>query len=185
MSSLTTKKAIAYAFKELLIEKPLNKITINDITNKCDINRQTFYYHFTDIIDLVEWICIVDAEKALKDNKTYATWQEGFLSVFELMKADEKFINNIYHNVSLEILITYLYKLVYPLIYNVVEEKAKGLLVKEEDKVFIANFYKSAFVALVIEWIKKGMKEEPKDIIKHLSILTEGTIDHSLRNLNK
>ena len=101
------------------------------------------------------------------------------------MKADEKFINNIYHNVSLEILITYLYKLVYPLIYNVVEEKAKGLLVKEEDKVFIANFYKSAFVALVFEWIKKGMKEEPRDIIKHLSILIEGTIDHSLRNLNK
>ncbi len=56
MSGLTTKKAIAYTFKDLLKEKPFNKITINDIANKCDINRQTFYYHFQDIRDLIEWI---------------------------------------------------------------------------------------------------------------------------------
>ena len=37
MSSLTTKKAIAYTFKDLLKEKPFNKITVNDIANKCDI----------------------------------------------------------------------------------------------------------------------------------------------------
>ena len=39
MSKLTTKKAIAYAFKELLKEKPFNKISVNDITCKCEINR--------------------------------------------------------------------------------------------------------------------------------------------------
>ena len=43
-------------FKDLLKEKPFNKITVNDIANKCDINRQTFYYHFKDIYDLLEWI---------------------------------------------------------------------------------------------------------------------------------
>ena len=78
MSKVTTKNAIAYAFKELLLEKPINKITINDIAEKCEINRQTFYYHFHDVIELTEWICEVDAEKALKENKTYDTWQEGF-----------------------------------------------------------------------------------------------------------
>ena len=43
MSSLTTKKAIAYTLKEVLLDKPLSKVTINDITKRCDINRQTFY----------------------------------------------------------------------------------------------------------------------------------------------
>ena len=47
MSKATTKMAIAFAFKELLLEKPLNKITVNDIAEKCEMNRQTFYYHFT------------------------------------------------------------------------------------------------------------------------------------------
>ena len=54
MSGKTTKMAIAYALKELVEEKSLNKITIQDIADKCGINRQTFYYHFPNIIDLVE-----------------------------------------------------------------------------------------------------------------------------------
>ena len=54
MSSLTTKKAIYYALKELLKEQPFNKITINDIAKQSNINRQTFYYHFIDKEDLVE-----------------------------------------------------------------------------------------------------------------------------------
>lgn len=66
MSSLTTKKAIAYTFKDLLKEKPFNKITVNDIANKCDINRQTFYYHFQDIRDLIEWICIDEVDNLLE-----------------------------------------------------------------------------------------------------------------------
>ena len=67
MSKATTKLAIAYAFKELLLEKPLNKITVGDIAEKCDMNRQTFYYHFHDILELTEWICEGDAERALKE----------------------------------------------------------------------------------------------------------------------
>ena len=46
MSSNTTKMAISYALKEIVLEKPLNKITIQDIASRCGINRQTFYYHF-------------------------------------------------------------------------------------------------------------------------------------------
>lgn len=185
MSSLTTKKAIAFAFKQLLTEKPFNHISVNEIASKCDINRQTFYYHFTDIYDLVEWICLEDADKALANNKTYDTWQLGFLAIFELLKKDEVFIKNIYKNVSLELLINYLYKLVYPLIYGVVEEKAQGLHVSDDDKEFIANFYKSAFVALVLDWIKNNLKDDPKMIISRLSVLIEGTVLNALKNFSK
>lgn len=74
MSKLTTKKAIAGALKELMEEKPISKITVGDIADRCGINRQTFYYHFQDIPDLVEWICIVEADEAIENNKDYATW---------------------------------------------------------------------------------------------------------------
>ena len=65
-----TKYALENSLKKLLLQKPLNKITINDITEDCGINRMTFYYHFRDIYDLVEWVCLEDAKKALADNKT-------------------------------------------------------------------------------------------------------------------
>ena len=180
-----TKKAIGDALKELLCEKSLSKITINDIAQKAQINRQTFYYHFRDIIELVEWVTIQDSEKVLSNKDTYATWQEGFLAIFNIIKADKQFIMNIYNCVSLDILNTYLYKLVFPVIYKVVDEKARNFEIKEEDKKFIADFYKYAFVALVLEWIKGGMEENPEKIVSRVSILVEGTIDHSLENLGK
>lgn len=185
MSSSTTKKAIAYALKELLLEKPISKVTVQDIADRCEINRQTFYYHFTDIIDLVEWICIEDADKNLKEKGKYSTWQDNFLGIFETMKKDRPFIINIYKSVPLDILINYLYKLVYPLIYGVIDDKAKNKVVREEDKVFITNFYKYSLVSLVLEWIKNDMKEDPKKIVDKTSILLSGTIDQALKDLSK
>ena len=127
MSKATTKFAIAFAFKELLLEKSIDKITINDITEKCGINRQTFYYHFHDIYELIEWICETDADHVLKQNKTYDTWQEGFLAIFHLLKKDEPFVVNIYHNAPRGYIYRYLYKVTYQLIYDVLEEKAAGM----------------------------------------------------------
>ncbi len=182
MSSLTTKKAIASALKELLNDKPLTKVTINDIADKCAINRQTFYYHFADIIDLVERICLEDAEDVVKNKTTYDTWQEAFLSIFNVMKKDKVFIMNIYYSVPKEIITNYLYKMVYPLIYKIVEEKSKGLVVREEDKKFVADFFKYSFVAIVLKRVNDDMKEDPQNIIDHLSVLVQGTIEHALIN---
>lgn len=187
VSKATTKLAIAYAFKELLLEKPLDRITVNDITEKCEMNRQTFYYHFHDILELTEWICEEDAERALKENRTYDTWQEGFLAVFQMIKRDKAFIVNIYRHVPKDYLYRYLYRVTYQLLYNVLEEKAEGMVVRDEDKEFIAHFYKYGFVGLVLEWIEAGMKEDPKLIIERLNSLIQGTFYHALNNakLNK
>ena len=68
--SQITKRALEASLKNLLLKKPLNKITVNDITDDCGINRMTFYYHFKDIYDLVEWSCLEDASKALKKRRT-------------------------------------------------------------------------------------------------------------------
>ena len=54
--SQITKNALATALKKLLSKKELSKITISNITEECGVNRQTFYYHFKDIYDLLEWI---------------------------------------------------------------------------------------------------------------------------------
>ena len=56
-----TKRALEEALKRLLLEKPLSKITIQDLADECGISRMTFYYHFKDIYDLVEWSFVEDA----------------------------------------------------------------------------------------------------------------------------
>lgn len=175
-----TKRALEESLKHLLLEKPLNKITINDIAEDCGINRMTFYYHFKDIYDLVEWSCLEDAQKALQGKKTYDTWQEGFLQIFEAVKENKPFIMNVYRSVSREQVENYLFSLTYDLLRGVVEEKAAGMSVREEDKAFLANVYKYAFVGLMLEWIKNDMKGDPQDIVDRLALAVHGNITAAL-----
>ena len=72
----TTKQALEASLKKMMLQKPLDKITIHDITADCGISRMAFYYHFKDIYDLIEWSCIEDATQVLQGKKTYVTWQE-------------------------------------------------------------------------------------------------------------
>ena len=97
-----TKAALEASLKKLLLKKPLDKITINDLTTDCGISRMAFYYHFKDIYDLVEWSCLEDATQALQGKKTYETWQEGLQQIFEAVLENKPFIMNVYHSVSRE-----------------------------------------------------------------------------------
>ncbi|HEX3023391.1 MAG TPA: TetR-like C-terminal domain-containing protein [Lachnospiraceae bacterium] len=178
--SQTTKRALGASLKKLLLKKPLDKITVIDIIEDCEVNRQTFYYHFKDIFDLIEWMCIDEASKALNGKKTYDTWQQGFLQLFDAVLENKQFIMNVYQSVSREQVERYLYEVTYNLLAGVVEEQSQGMNVREDDKMFIADFYKFAFVGLMLDWIRKGMKEDPKRIIERLSILIQGDITRAL-----
>lgn len=124
--SQITKRALASALKELLEHKPLNKITIADITEQCGVNRQTFYYHFQDIYALLEWIYTTDAQRLLEGKRDGDTWQQGFLQVLEYIRDNRALVRNTYHSVSRELLEGYLYRVTYQLMRDVVEERAGG-----------------------------------------------------------
>lgn len=180
--SQTTKKALASSLKKLSSEKPIDKITVIDIVEDCEVNRQTFYYHFKDIYDLVEWIFKSESIKAIDGNKTYDTWEQGFLRVFEYILKDKNFFSRTYHSICREHLEQCLYRETFDLLIAVVEEKAVGMPVRIEDKNFIADFYKFAFVGIVLDWIRRGMQDNPSEIIEHLSILIKGDITKALDN---
>ena len=155
--SQMTKRALEASLKELLRHKPLDKITVSDLTDHCGVNRMTFYYHFKDIYDLVEWCCEEDAARK-----------------------DKAFFTSVYRSISREQLENYLYRLTYDLMMGVVEERAAGMTVRPEDKEFIANFYKFAFVGLTLDWIKNDMRQDPAQLVEQLSTLIHGDVTKAL-----
>ena len=175
-----TKRALEASLKNLLLQKPLNKITINDITEDCGISRMTFYYHFKDIYDLVEWSCMEDAARALEGKKTYDTWQEGFLNIFRAVQANKPFVMNVYRSVSRERVEQYLKPLIHNLVLGVIEEKSAEMAVSEADKSFIAYFYEYAFIGIMLDWISENMKGAPEIIVERTSKLIHGSIIRAL-----
>ena len=178
--AVTTKRAIETSLKHLLLAKPLNKITIGDIAEDCGISRMTFYYHFKDIYDLVEWSCQEDAARALKGNRTASTWQVGFLSILRSVQENKPFIINVYKCVSRERVERYLYDVTYDLLISVVREESAGLHVRDEDQEFVAHLFKYAFVGMVLDWIADDMHADPTVMVDRLAQAIEGDFRHAL-----
>ena len=180
--SQTTKRALEASLKHLLAKKPLDKITINDIAEDCGISRMTFYYHFKDIYDLIEWSCIEEASRVIEGNKTYDTWQEGLTQIFEAVLENRPFVLNAYRCISREQMERFLFHLTYGLIRGVVDEKSQGVDISEEDKAFIAEFYKYSFVGILLDWIKQGMDADYQVIVRKISLTMQGNVARSIEN---
>ena len=163
-----TKQILEESLKKLMLKKPLDKITIRDLTEDCGISRMTFYYHFKDIYDLIEWACLADATKALAGKKTYDTWSEGLVQIFEVVYENKPFILNAYRCISRDQIENFLFHLTSDLLMGVVEEKAADTDISEEERRFIADFYKYGFAGVIENWIVTEMKESPENIIKKL-----------------
>ncbi len=182
--SQITKNALAASLKRLLSKKELSKITITNITEECGVNRQTFYYHFKDIYDLLEWIFTNEVIEEI-DNEKEEDWQQKFIYIFEYVIKNKEFIKNIYNSGSKEYFLKFVYKQTNLLIINFIEKEYKNKKVKEENKKFIANFYKYGFVGIMEEWIETGMKKNPKEIVSKLNDIIEGDIERALEKLSK
>ena len=180
MKQQITKRAITESFRALLAVKPLDKITVTDLTEHCGVNRMTFYYHFKDIYDLVEWACAEDAARALQNKKTYDTWQQGFVQIFHAVRENKVFVMNVYRCVNREQVEKYLVPLTDQLIMGVITERAAGMTVREADQQFIAQVYSYAFVGIMLDWIRDDMRADPEELVNRLAMVIRGGITQAL-----
>ena len=169
-----TKKAIAEAFFRLLDQKPLDKITVKDIVEECDITRRTFYYHYQDIYALVEDILRAETEKVVSQYCDPDTWEEGFIVASHFVLENRRAI---FHRDEVD---KYVDTIASEVMFGYIKKISKGIPAKEEDKRLICEFYKNALVGLVKTWLDSGMKYDPEQIIRRTGMLFDGNIKVSL-----
>lgn len=176
-----TKALLADSLITILEKKALDKITIKNLVEDCGMTRQTFYYHFDDIYAVVEWIYLRETEKALAGNKDYDTWQQGFYQLLISIRQNKVLFRNTYRSINRDSLERYMHTVIYDQILEVVERQAAGMIVEQKHKDFIAHFYSLAFIAIIFEWIRDGMKEKPQDIVDQIAILIKGDFEKALK----
>ena len=138
----------------------------------------TFYYHFKDIYDLVDWILVEDAAEALEGRQNFETWSEALLDALQRIQDNRVLVLNVYRSVSREQVEQYLYKMLDPLLRMFVERE--NIPVQEEDKQFIIDFYKYGFVGMVLEWIRRDMKTEPAIMAERFNTMMQGDLKRAL-----
>ncbi len=175
-----TKQLLAASLKKLMSKNSLDQITVKELVADCGINRQTFYYHFQDIYELLGWIFMSEAIDAIKDYQSYDTWQLGLLKIFQYVEDNRAFCLSTFHSLGRDHLESFLNSVTYDLLYGVVEEITCDVNISEEFKCFIAKFYSFSFVGLIVDWLKTGTKEKPESIIDKLTKLIDGDIPRAV-----
>lgn len=169
----------------VLHHKNIDKITVTDIVNDCHLTRQTFYNHFSDIYDLVEYSASSTAKRVLGGGATYDNWQTGFYDIMVLIKKNHRLAKHVYQSIYRDVMRKYIYKVIYGYIIVIVENQSKDMNVDQKHKNFIARFYSLAFIAIIFEWINNDMKEDPKEIVDQISVLITGDFQKALQNYAK
>ncbi len=176
-----TRNAIASTLKSMLNEKPLSRITVSDISERCGISRMTFYYHFRDIYDLVGWVISSDIIRIISGRKTQDTWQEGFLSIFQEVERNHVFVLNACSSLTREQLERSLSEPVSSLISSVLEENPDASKLNEEDAAFISSFFSYAFIGIMLDWIRGGMREKPEELVERIECVVGGSFERAIQ----
>lgn len=175
--ALFTKQAMYHALKKLITTKSINKITIKDITDTCGLNRQTFYYHFKDIYDLLEWS--FQEEFRFIDSylqKPEYTWEEIFAGSVKYISQNKYICQCIVCGLARDQLILSLHNSIYEIVRKIILHSLPQNQIPEKYLDFTARFYTYALSNYLFDWVKNGMLETPEEVIDNFIFV----VNHSL-----
>ena len=181
MAQQYTKKIIREEFIKILNERPLNKITVKDIASACDINRNTFYYYYTDIYAILSEIFQTELQIVIDEYNDTLSWEESFIVATKFSLQNKTAIYHVYNSMQKEELEDYLFNVSGNIMSRYVEKVRDGISASSGDKKLIASFYQCALTEMVLRWIASGMKEDPDTIVRRIGQLFDGHIALSLK----
>ena len=174
-SSLITKKVIAYSFKDLLKVKEFQKISIKDIMTHADYRRQTFYDHFADKFELLEWIYNQEITEIIEHFINYEHWTKiipRILAYFEKNKLFYQKTLVITEQNNFDLLFS---KHLEYFIRTILIETSPGKLSEQELKQN-TKFYAYGFTGIIKEWLFNDCETSTDEIEVFLISVIETTI---------
>lgn len=169
-----TKKAIRDSFVKLLNERPLSQITVRDIVEDCGVNRNTFYYYFQDIPQLLETIIKENADRIIQDNPTIDSIEDFLSALIGFALENRKIVFHIYHSVSRDIYEQHQWRICEYVITAYVDGILSGHPVSDSDRRLIIDYLKCVCFGIVIGWLEKGMRDDIQSRIRRICELKQG-----------
>ena len=160
--------------KKLLLEKPLNKISVRDIVEKCGINRNSFYYHFQDIPSLIAEIITSYTDQLIEEYPTISTLDECCEMAFRYALKNRSAVMHIYHSVNRDLFEESTMRLCEYAVTTYIDTAFPQHQLPEADRRAVIRFIKCQLFGMCIDWISGGMQDEALEELRRISRLCHG-----------
>ncbi len=185
MAQKYTRKLIRDTFVSMLNEQPLTKITVKDLVTACEINRNTFYYYYADIYEIISEIFETELQKVIDEYNDTLSWEDSFLMATSFALENKKAIYHVYNSMQREELEHYIFEVSGNVMTRYIDKIDQDFHASARDKKIIVFFYQSALTEMVLHWIAGGMKEDPEEVIRRVGKLFDGNVALSLERSAK
>lgn len=165
-SKKDVKLLLAQSFKELVLEKPVEKITIKEITDRAGVIRVTFYNHFQDKYELLEWICREELVLPVRILMNNGMEKEAITFVFSGISKNREFYGRVAKLEGQNSFESIMLSCVMEIVLDYIEEHG----VKWQEKHAwltpgrVARYYAQSFAFLILSWIESGMEVPPGEM---------------------
>ena len=180
--SRDTKQLLTDTFLRLAEEKPIEKITIREIVSECGLNRNTFYYYFSDIFHLIESILSAEAERVVKRAREEDSIAEGCIAFVEWIEVHRTAFRNIYNAIGRESVEYAMLRVLNEAMRGYVQRKAGGKHIPDEDVSLISAVCCNVFFGALAHWVKHNMRTEPREYLYRLEALYGFGMDEAIRH---
>lgn len=181
--SLNTKKMLAQSLKRAMEKKTLSKVTVNELIKDCNLNRNTFYYHFSDIYDLLKWMLEQEAVEVVKKIDLLVDTEEAIRFVLNYVNENRHIINCAYDSMGHQEMKRFFYADFIGVMKQAINSGARQmqLSISEEFKDFMAQFYAEALASMTISHIKNTQKSEDDVLIQNMLFILKTSMPHLLK----
>lgn len=174
-----TKREIIETFQECLEETPINKITVKSIVERCGINRNTFYYYFEGIPELVEYHLTTMADQLL-DSFDDPSPREELKLVVSYFVQRKRSVLHVYRYFPREQFLPILDKIAVYVVGRSIKQATNEAPIPTEDLTVLIRFYKSALVGMLLDWLESGMNYDMNTTVERLCELMEGSSHNAI-----
>ena len=154
----TTKELLAESFRELAGQKPINKITITNITDNCGLSQPTFYRYFKDKYDLIAWIYVTDSQKIMQQiGSNGYIWKDTLLDAARYFSENRAFALNALRHTSGRDAFLYLLETVNTELLSAEVRKVTMTEKLPSDILGLIKIYCYGTVRFTFEWLMENM----------------------------
>lgn len=176
---MKTEHRLAEALKEMMQEIPLDEISVVALTKKCRIYRQTFYYHFHDIYDL---LTLVYLDEKIKNISYVKSLKDLVVIIFKYYEENSAFVEASLKSAGKDLFQEFIYNNCFATILRLVNETKDNKRILKSDRISIARFYALAYAHSIVYYLSVYKNKTLDGLLSSFCFIKENELQKAVTN---
>lgn len=177
---MKTERKLVLALKTMMAKYPLEEISVVMLTNKCHVNRQTFYYHFHDIYDLLTLLFL---DEKIPNIESCRSPKEMLECIFNYYEENSSFVDATIKSAAKDLFIEFIFNTCFQCFTRFVDAVDIAYKVEKNNKKNVVKFYSAAFSELIVNYLETSPRKTLKGLISCFDFLIEGELTRAIQVL--